>query len=235
MNRLLIIFRTCSKETFGDFKECRPYFFDKKRCFKSFWDNFNNKTNTEINVVFDGNIDCNLYRYIQKFTNNIINVTFCQDTSTLIYCHEYASEKDFDFVYMLEDDFLHLENSYEKLLEGLNIIKNNGFVSLYDHLDRYIRQDDITLGKEHVLLGKTGYWRTAESTTNTVAMSKEILLKTLEEKRNCGNKDRLFFVNCINKYNLRLITPLPALSTHVNKFFYSPYINWEKYNNSIVL
>ncbi|MEK6881178.1 MAG: hypothetical protein AABY22_16275, partial [Nanoarchaeota archaeon] len=92
-------------------------------------------------------------------------------------------------------------------------------------------QDDITLGQEYILLGQTGYWRTAESTTNTVAISKEVLLKTLEEKRQDGNKDRLFFVNCIKKYGLRLITCLPAKSTHVNKYFYSPLIDWEKVNN----
>ena len=84
-------------------------------------------------------------------------------------------------------------------------------------------------------MGKTGYWRTAESTTNTVAMSKSVLLKTFEEKKECGNRDRLFFVNCIKKYNLRLITPLPAKSTHVNKYFYSPYINWDDYNKTIII
>ena len=48
--------------------------------------------------------------------------------------------KDNDFIYLLEDDFLHKPKSKDYLIEGL--INYNAYITLYDHPDKYLNKED---------------------------------------------------------------------------------------------
>ncbi len=93
-----------------------------------------------------------------------------------------------DFVYLLEDDYLHLPGSREALLEGLAIAD---YVTLYDHPDYYRRDgkgvnpfvhDDKP--KCSIYLTAHAHWRETVSTTMTFAAK----VKTLLEDRDIWNR-----------------------------------------------
>ena len=97
----------------------------------------------------------------------------------------YAPE---DFVYLLEDDYLHLPGSRAALLEGLDIAD---YVTLYDHPDMYhtdgkgmniFVHDDMP--KSSIYLTASTHWRTTVSTTMTFAAK----CQTLREDRDVWNK-----------------------------------------------
>ena len=89
-----------------------------------------------------------------------------------------------DYLYLLEDDYLHLPGSREALLEGLVIAD---YVTLYDHPDMY-RTDGRgpnpfvhgELPKCSIYLTAHTHWRSTVSTTMTFAAKN----KTLIEDRN---------------------------------------------------
>jgi len=88
--------------------------------------------------------------------------------------HAIDNFHDDDYVYFLEDDYLHLEGAKETLLEGLEIAD---YVTLYDNPDKYIDFNNggynhyvLQNGEESkVFLTKTSHWRVTSSTTMTFA------------------------------------------------------------------
>ena len=91
----------------------------------------------------------------------------------------YAPE---DFLYLLEDDYLHLPGSHVALLEGLDIAD---YVTLYDHPEAYQREGSMNpfvhddKPKSSIFLTEHTHWRSAVSTTMTFAAK----VQTLREDR----------------------------------------------------
>ena len=139
-----------------------------------------------------------------------------------------------DIIYFLEDDYLHKYESYDAIIDGFNLIKNNNnlsFLSLKDHPDRYTRTDDIDYGRTNVYLGNKHHWRTAESTTCTWAISQDDYMEfgfDLAVKHLLN--DRAFFREALTM-GKRLVTPMPGASTHCHMPFLSPFVDWEYISN----
>jgi len=81
-------------------------------------------------------------------------------------------------VYMLEDDYLHLPDSKDILLEGLQIAD---YVTLFDHNDSYMDRKDggspFNHGDIHrwrIMTTKSSHWRELPSTTMTVAAKAKV-------------------------------------------------------------
>ncbi len=158
------------------------------------------------------------------------------------YVQQYAFEhfSDNDIIYFLEDDYLHLPDSFKVLLEGIEIAD---YVTLYDHKDKYV--DGINPMVKHggeksrVLLTHSTHWKTTNSTTMTFAAK----LKTLKEdfaiwdkytKKKHPNDFYIFreligFGNLWNKCfgkNRTLISPLPSRATHAETAWLAPLVDW---------
>lgn len=237
MNSVSIIYRACGKEQkIEEFNQSRLNWFNKNKCFKSLYNSFGGKA--DIYLVWDGDRNNYLFRYITSFDiKEVFSPEKTGNEESLLFCYDLMGKIDSEFLFLTEDDYLYLSNSYEVLMDGLEKFKSAGTVSLYNHPDRVRRKDDITLGQEYILEGKYCYWRTAESNTATFAISKNLFLKHQDEFINCSIHDRLLFINLLKKYNLRHFTPISEKygSSHVNKFFNSLYIDWEFYNGNIIL
>jgi hypothetical protein len=236
LKKISIIYRACNRElNTGEFNISRPYWFCKKKCWRNFFNEFGNRSDVEILVVFDGNENDELASYIRKYTNNILYLNNVGNLNSLLFCYDTAKTVDSEFIMFSEDDYLWLDKSCDILIEGLDKFKTHGSVSLYHHPDRIFRNDDITLGHEYITITNSCYWRTAESNTFTFGISKDIFLRYYQEFINCGISDRLLFINLLKKYNFRHFVPISERvgATHVNRFFSTLFIDWERYNHSI--
>lgn len=149
--------------------------------------------------------------------------------------YAFAHFNDTDSVYLLEDDFLHLEGSKDLLLEGLEIAD---YVSLYDHPDKYLNAKEggnplIKYGGEEcrVLLTRSTHWKTTNSTTMTFCTSvgqlKQDKKVWWKYTRKPGS-DSFKAFRKLQKKGRRLITSIPGRSTHIEKAWLSPLTNWEK-------
>ena len=128
--------------------------------------------------------------------------------------HNY--DKD-DYLYLLEDDYLHLPNSKQILLEGLQIAD---YVTLYDHPDMYkIHSPNFLvhdgLPKCSIFLTKSKHWRESISTTMTFAAKVQTLIEDSEIwKQFCNHSiphDFHAFLNVLGQDNLDEAKRLIAL------------------------
>ena len=148
------------------------------------------------------------------------------------FTQQFSTE---DYVYFVEDDYLHRSASYDVLKEGLD---RGDYVSLYDHNDKYIsafsggnpfvEDDGSTVAR--IFRTNSAHWRTVDSTTMTFATQ----VKTLREDEDIWKQwtmngphphDFQAFLE-LNKKGRSLITPIPGWSTHCEERWASPGIDW---------
>lgn len=143
-----------------------------------------------------------------------------------------------DYVYFLEDDYLHVTSAKIALLEGLEMAD---YVSLYDHKDKYIPSyhggnqfvDGSGGETTKVFLTNTSHWKLTNSTTMTFAARKQTLLEdkaTWESHTMDGSHPNDFgaFIE-LRTLGRSLITPIPGFSTHCEPQWASPLVEWQEY------
>jgi hypothetical protein len=144
---------------------------------------------------------------------------------------------DDDIVYLLEDDYLHREG-WGDVLKEIFESSNVDYVSLYDHMDKYIpgyfnvnAQGFVT----QLFCTNSYHWRSTPSTTNSYAMKFSTLKRDIDihykwcdyEKVGKVTQDHAKFCELWNS-GKSLVTPIPGYSTHVENELMSPTIDWVK-------
>lgn len=216
-------------------------FATKETCFLNFIHHFGDES--DIYLFVDRT---NLQASTKKLVNEISSNT---GKIKEIYFHDAGSSAqswritaDFarvhdpaENIYFIEDDYLHRNNSYNAMMEGLRIAH---YVSLYDHADKYIpasqggnkfideRGGEVTV----VLRTPTTHWKYTNSTTMTFATQRATFLTDwpIWDKYTTGKYPFDFdaFIEIRQKRG-SLITPIPGFSTHCMPEWASPGIDWK--------
>ena len=143
------------------------------------------------------------------------------------------NHKDDAIILILEDDYLFDIGGLNKWIAACTHF--NGFVSPFDHPDRYIRNDDLVFNKTEIYVFNDLHWRNAESTTSVVGgqyryYKKTYFLRMLPRfhvwffwpSRLIGKElpsiDRVFYRRCYLWLRIKLFTPIPGLAVHLSKF-----------------
>jgi hypothetical protein len=223
--KLDIIYRCCEAEVVPPFKYIRPDWFDKIKCLNTFLNSVDKNIEFigEVIFVHDGPKG-KLYNNIPK-TFKIVDIDY-QNNEKCLYETFKIADMLSNNIYFIEDDYLHLQNSIEIISKGVNAFK---LVTGYDHLDRYTRSDDLTLGKEYVAFSKktNRHWRTAESTCCSWACTRTIWESTIKQYvYKYGLNDRDLFRSLYKEKDIRLWTPIPGVITQVDQNM-SPGIDWK--------
>ena len=237
MNELSVIYRACPLEL-DNHKPGRPAFFDKEKCYKSFYNSFAHKS--DIHIVWDGNTDNRLYKCIEQTSHSVkihqINVK--NNQRSLEYCYDLAYKLPNPYVYFCEDDYMYLPNSYEFMIDALKLGYNP--LTLYEHLDRFLFDDvtklyvggtDETIGQDYIGLTKFGRVRTVESTTCSFACSKNLFdyIKDHLYRFNTDGigapLDRPLWRYVNSNLNIRLWSAIPGLACHM-VLPLTPFIDW---------
>ena len=177
-----------------------------------------------------------IYNIIQNF--QLIKTDLKHNSKTFRIAYDLALNFPNDtIIYLLEDDYIHRENSYPILLEAFDIPEVK-YVTLYDHPDKYGEGFEtnpfVQEGGEnsHVYLTQSVYWKNTYSTTMTFASTVKQLKIDKEVFWSNTNSDKpldfsIFTQLCIHQH-LILISPIPGYSTHGNFYSLTPIINWEE-------
>lgn len=130
-----------------------------------------------------------------------------------------SSEKQ---VYFVEDDYSHAPNWRKILDEGLRL-NPNGFVTLYDHPDKY---RDYPWLASSLYLSESCWWRSTPSTTNTYACNTDALRKNLKIHSSHSqapiSTDHAKFLE-LAQHGQFVISSIPGYSSHVESGNESPF------------
>lgn len=163
----------------------------------------------------------------------IIDFKAGSEAASFLYMLEYVYQKDYPsntIIYFLEDDYLHLPQ-WPKVMREAFTIPGIDYVTLFDHKDKYFFPQYAEL-KSKIFHTDTCHWRTTPSTTNTYAMLFKTLKKHIDFHR-CFSLGRAITADhekfCkLAEEQAVLISSIPGYSTHVEKDYASPCVEWEE-------
>jgi len=128
----------------------------------------------------------------------------------------------------LENDYLHVDDWYEKIIDIFETYNIDGYVSLYDHLDKYIdpAYNDLV---SQIYITKSSHWRTVPSTCGSFVVNKRTLDNDYDIHTSFySDHDKFIWLG--QNRNRLILSPIPSLSTHCSHKFMAPLIDWNKIN-----
>tara|TARA_B100000963_G_scaffold100156_1_gene86588 strand:+ start:5739 stop:6434 length:696 start_codon:yes stop_codon:yes gene_type:complete len=142
-----------------------------------------------------------------------------------------------DIIYLLEDDFLHRPEAKAIIEEGVG--SYNGYVTGYDHPDKYIDKTlggnpFIESGGEVTRLIKTtsSHWKITNSTVmsfaathNRLQTDKDLLYKHSSKRI---TDSFALFLELSQERGVPCISSVPGVSTHTEADWLSPLTDWNK-------
>lgn len=219
------------------YSKVKPEYVNNELCLKNFCNVFFDQI-YNILVIAD-NCSDDTITMIKKYIDpiNIRKVNVGHGAGTFNLALDMALGYDDEtIIYFVENDYLHKQGSPRILVEGLQL--GYGYVSLYDHPDKYINKQNggnpfIEDGGEvtRVMLTDSCHWKLTNSTTMTFAST----VGTLREDESIlreftkGSYPRDFEMFLALRENQKgLLTPIPGYSTHGETAWLTPLIDWSK-------
>lgn len=215
----------------GSYKKERFQHATKRGCLDNFLKHFPKE---EVTIYAD-NVKDETYNWLQEYGVKILRTNGGSSAGGFRIVFEDALKLPSDeLIYFVEDDYLHLDNARQILIEGL---ERADYVTLYDHVDKYI---PANLGgnpfiasdgaeETRVFLTKSRHWKLTNSTTMTFATSVKVLQEdaVIWRKYTQGTYPHDFdcFIELRNN-GRALASPIPSLSTHCEPKWAAPLIDW---------
>ncbi len=219
------------------YNKVKPDYINNEKCLKNFTSVF--VDNCHVNIIAD-NVSDETYNMICQYVepSSVTKVSVGHGAGTFnLALDEALKLNDSEYVYFVENDYLHLPNSYDILKQGLDL--GFPYVTLYDHPDKYM---DPSLGGNPLCAGGaevtrlyrtySKHWKITNSTTMTFAASVDNLKK--DEKilrkwtKHTHPDDFQMFLD-LGRNSRKVISCVPAHSTHGETQWLAPMVDWSKY------
>lgn len=233
--------------------KCRPFFFNLEKCFKNLLDTLD--VNTQLNVIFDGNLcsyeDYFIKKYQIKYQFRVFLINggsdFNSNTLTCEKIKENQEIKENDLIYLLEHDYLHRQDWSKVVLDiynrNINFNIEHSYISLYDHSDKYTRnlpnQDNewgmYSTLKSQIYLSQYGYVRETPSSCGSFLMKKSLFDKDYDIHVSKIADNSKFHILTKEPYNRKVLSFMPGFSTHLHSHYMSPYVDWSEISENIKL
>jgi hypothetical protein len=216
----------------------RPYFFDYETCFKNLLVTIKDKPHVKLNVIMDGKIEFNwINKYKEYYTAHEVEGGDMVKAGHAMF-NLLKSIKDTignnDIIYILENDYLHVNNWVDKVTELFTTFNNLNYITLYDHNDKYTWMHLYEDLVSKIFVTNTHHWRTIPNTCGSYLCPKSIFFEDVDDQiREVGDANKWLWLEQ-NKGRF-MLSALPGLSTHCMETLLSPTIDWEKINNEAKL
>lgn len=172
------------------------------------------------------------------FETNLINLEEKGNAASMEYALWYAKKREQEYIYFVEDDYLHEPSAFvEMLKDHTHFTKNlNGTsVALFpvDYPDYYF-PDNIS--PTRVVLGHQRHWRVSYSTTCTYFVPRKLFIEQWELflKNPRDNMHEGQSINLVWQNHSVLFSPIPTLAYHVHgEPTMPPFTNWKTLWNTL--
>jgi len=225
----------------GGYNKIKPTYITKQGCFLHFLKIFQNY---DI-YVFADNVNEDTYHFLQKnIDSSKIIRTNLSNAGSFMYSLNFAINhfNDDEKIYFAEDDYVYTQEAPKIIEEGLSIAQ---YSSGYDHPDKYINRNEeggnpyVVKGGEltRVLVTESRHWKVTNSCCMTFATTIKIIKEDIEIfKKHCSTTHPYDFDIFRDTYKKgrRLVSCIPAVSTHGETRWLSKFIDWEKEIKNII-
>jgi hypothetical protein len=236
--KIIVIMKIIYRISDSGYNKIKPNYINNENCLKNFVNVFDNQN---LEIIAD-NCSKETLQMITKYVhpNQITKVSIGHGAGTFNLALDRALAWDDDeIVYFVENDYIHLPNSYKILKEGFEL--GADYMNLYLHPDKFllisqggnpeVDEDGGYLTK--IYRGKTQLFGIFNSTTMTFSSK----VKTLREDEDILRKwtntthpyDYPMFLELRDK-NRILLTPLNTFATHGETAWLSPLSKIEEQN-----
>ena len=190
-------------------------------------------------VVIGDNLNEETIQMVNSIGVRLVQVSNGNGSGTFRDALDLALEENggSDIVYLLEDDFLHKPEA--KLIIEEGVLNYNGYVTGYDHPDKYLDRSVggnpfIESGGEVTRLVRTrsSHWKITNSTVMSFAATHNRLKadKELLYKYSSNNITDSFgmFLELSQQHEVPCMSSVPGVSTHAETAWLSPLTDWSK-------
>ncbi len=204
----------------------RPSWFTFEKCWENLLKTIDGKDNINLTLALDGNVEDDFTKnYQDKFelfsTNHGSSLLSYRDL--LKHIQNTKMDKN-DLIYFVENDYLHLDNWVDKVIDLFSCYESLNYVSLYDHNDKYMPMYDNLASK--IITSQTHHWRTTPSTCGTFIITRDMFDKDYDVWESAvGDHNTFMYLN--QERQRYVLTPVPGLATHCMEGLLSPTIKWE--------
>lgn len=129
---------------------------------------------------------------------------------------------DHRIIYVVEDDYLHLPQWAELLVDFYQRFPGYHYISLYDHPDKY--SERYTGLQSEVVISNYSHWRTVPSTCGTFAVPSVAFKEDYEihhDRLGDHNKWQL-----LTEKGRSILSCIPGRATHCMQQHLSPMLDW---------
>ena len=153
-------------------------------------------------------------------------------------CYKVAKEHVKEYVYFIQDDYIHSEHAIHYMLKNYKHIShrvNNDIVLSGWHNTQYLLPDTIRMGCM-VVPGIEGYWRSTAGSQFVMMVTANLFLKNFDLFENFGNEE--YHDNCENNTinwlhaNRGYLSFCPIISLVIQiqwEVHKDPYLDWESW------
>lgn len=155
----------------------RPSYYSQEACLRSFlraWSGVpSGDALREIHFVLDGPVDSRLVELCAS-TGEIHRLEVHSNPLSFRYCVDLAlSQNSVDYLYFAEDDYVYTQDAFSHLIGAATLSTDAEYFTLYDHPDRYMREDDLDRSRHRLTWVAGHHWVTVESSCLTFAARAE--------------------------------------------------------------
>lgn len=216
----------------GGYSKVKPAYVTKKNCFMHFLQVFKGYP---ITVIAD-NVCDETYSFLKSFISPIqIHRTSLNNAASFLYAVKFAMDNfpETEKVYFAEDDYVYTQNAPFIIFQGLDIAD---YTTGYDHPDKYINNGPnplVAFGGEitRVVVSPDHHWKFTNSTCMTFATTVKLLKEDYPVYvKYCSSThphDFQMFTDLIQNRKRKLISALPAVSTHGETQWLASFVDWE--------
>lgn len=240
----------------------RPEWFDYEKIFKNLLITTNFKL-ADLTVCFDGTQEEYNSHYTIKYKDQFpfrVVLINTKEFNGYSYENDGSSKSgglvakiinndnlpEDNLIYILENDYLHQNHWVDLTLDLFNrYIGDNYYVSLYDHLDKYIfTQSEETINSNNleghwrmyrdlqskIILSSYCHWREVPLICSSWIMSRQLFNRDYD-LLSCGISDNTMCGKISELYKTKFLSPIPSLATHCQNPFIAPFVDWNKIIN----
>jgi hypothetical protein len=210
-------------------------FASKRTCLNNFVAVFD-RPEFEINFILDNMRDEEMIRHVSSLGRSVTRTSLGNARSYQFIMDQVCVGRDQTPVYFCEDDYLHLPDAPQLLLEGLTV---GEYASVYDPGDKYVsaaKGGNPILNCDgeisRVMATKSAHWKHTTSTSMTFATTPAILRKHqlawYAHSQGQTPLDLLGFMYLRQHFQTTIATCMPGRSTHVHGGWPGLFVDWLK-------